>query len=157
MLQNKEKGEIYMKRPMTLVAFIISTVFLGIDALLELIGLIEIINVAINWGASSLATSIIISILLFGVIVVAIVFNAISISAWNKNKDGFKKKKSKIITAIVFNFIVILFALIALIVGKGSSVAFFVLILFALVATNVLAFVDMGIEKNRIEKSDSQI
>lgn len=156
MLQNKEKGEIYMKRPMTLVAFIISTVFLGIDALLELIGLIEIINIAINWGAgSSLATSIIISILLFGVIVVAIVFNAISISAWNKNKDGFKKKKSKIITAIVFNFIVILFALIALIVGKGSSVAFFVLILFALVATNVLAFVDLGIEKNRIEKSDN--
>lgn len=155
MLQNKGKGEIYMKRPMTLVAFIISTVFLGIEALLELIALIETINVAIKWGASSLTTSIIISILLYGVVVVAIVFNAISISAWNKNKEGFKKKKSKIITAIVFNFIVVLFALISLIVGASAPVAFLVLIFLALVATNVLAFVDLGIEKNRIEKSDN--
>ena len=145
-----------MKRPMTLVAFIISTVFLGIDAVVDLLAILNYVDIVTRWGGNLLITSLIISILLFSVVVVAIIFNAMSISAWNKNKERFKKKKSQIITAIVFNFIVILFALITLIV-TATPVAFFVLILFALVATNVLAFVDMGIEKNRIEKSDSQI
>lgn len=144
-----------MKRVMTLVGFIISTVLLGIYSLIQLIGIAAIIDALSAVGAEGSATLAIVLIITIALCVLALVFNAIAITAWKKDAAGYKKKKGMVITAIVFNFILILF----LIIGMASGVVgvLDILLLIALIAANVLAFVDMGLEKKRVAAAQQPV
>ena len=139
-----------MKRPMTLIGFIIATVFCGIYTLVQLFGLAVIIDLLTATGVTGGATLAVVMILTIALCVLALVFNAVAISAWGKNPEGYKKKRGMVITATVFNFIIMLL----LIIGMASGVVgvLDVLLLIAVLATNVLAYIDLGLEKRRVQK-----
>ena len=133
-----------IKRPMTLVAGILGTVAQGIVSILMAIGLVTILDFA--GGADGTATLLFVGILELAVFVVGLVMSIISITAWAKNPEGFKKKKGIMITAIVFDFIG---AIIGFIVGS----LFYILFALVLIAAAVLHIVDISIENSRVKKA----
>ncbi|MBP3619901.1 MAG: hypothetical protein J6J24_04495 [Clostridia bacterium] len=137
-----------MKRVMTLIGFIISTSLLGLYTLIQLVCVAAIIDHFSATGIQGGATLAVIFLITLALCIVTLVFNAIAISAWKKDPLGYKKKKGIVITATVFNFITILFLIIGMFSGAVGVLD--ILLLFALIATNVLAYVDMGIEKKRV-------
>ena len=139
-----------MKRPMTLVAFILSTVFLGIDTILELVSIPALIQVINSGYGSAMGGVIAITIILLAFIILALIFNAICIPKWNKSVGAFAGTKGFIITTIVFNFIIVGLILISLII-TGAIVPMSIIILLVLTATNVLVLIDLNMEKARVQ------
>ena len=139
-----------MKRPMTLIAFILSTVFLGIDTILELISIPTLIQIINSGYASAMGGIIALTIILLAFIILALVFNAICIAKWNKSVGAFAGTKGFIITTIVFNFIIVGLILISWIVN-GAIAPMPIIILLVLIATNVLVLIDLNKEKARVQ------
>ena len=134
---------------MTLIGFIIATSLLGIYTIIQLVGIAAIIDfLSATTGVEGGATLAVVLIITLALCVLALVFNAIAISAWNKDPAGYKKKKGLVITATVFNFVIILLLIIGMV--SGACGVLDVLLLPALIAANVLAYVDMGLEKKRV-------
>lgn len=145
-----------MKRPMTLTAFIISTVLLGIDLILELISLPAVFALfGLAEGDVMVAVVAIVMLLVIALVVVSLVFNSISISAWNKSVAEFPKKKGKVVTAVVLNFVLVALLIISAIMSSSITVMP-VLLILGLVATNVLALVDLSLEKKRVDAQAQQ-
>ena len=139
-----------MKRPMTLIAFILSTVFLGIDTILELISIPMWIQIINSGYGSAMGGVIALAIILLAFIILALVFNAICIAKWNKSVGAFAGTKGFIITTIVFNFIIVGLILISLIVN-GAIAPMPIIMLLVLIATNVLVLIDLNMEKARVQ------
>ena len=137
-----------MKRPLTLVGFILATVFLGIDTILELISLPTLLNVINSGYASSAMGVIILTFVLIVFIILALIFNIICIPKWSLSVGAFAGKKGFIITTIVFNFIIVGLVLISFIIGAITVMA--ILLLLTLTTANILILVDMAAEKNRV-------
>lgn len=123
-----------MKRTLTLVGFIISTVFLGIDAVLELIGLPLVFAL---FTEPALIFVAVIALATIALVIVSLVFNIIGITAY-KNYD---KRKKSVKTAIVLNFILVGLLLVSMIMGSFAIMS--ILLVLALVAANVLAIIDL--------------
>ena len=79
-------------------------------------------------------------------IAVALIFNAICISKWNKSKEDFAMSKGMLNGTIILNFVIVGIIVLLGIVNKYIDAMGIVLIL-ALVATNVLALVELNSEK----------
>lgn len=139
-----------MKRPMTLTAGILATVMHSVYTIFELIVFAALID-AVAGAGSGAATVVVIMGLTLALSVVSIVFNAIAITAWNKDAERFIKKRGMVITAIVFNFIVALFIIIGMIAYAAVGVVD-VLLLLVCIASNVLYIVDLCLEKKRVAK-----
>lgn len=144
-----------MKRVMTLVGFIVATALLGIYSLIQLIGVAAIIDLLTATGVQGGALLAVVIIITLALCVLALVFNAIAITAWKKDAAGYKKKKAMVITATVFNFVIILLLIIGM--ASGAVGVLDVLLLLALLAANVLAYVDMGLEKKRTAVAQEQV
>ena len=146
-----------MKRPMTLTGFIISTVMIAVYAgfsLFTLTLMIDLFSMANQ--TTGLVTVLALCLVELAFAVVSLVLNAISIRAWNKSPELYKKAKGKIITATVFNFILIVLLIIG-IAGTTEGVPVLnILIILALIASNVLAYVDLGMEKKRALKLEAE-
>ncbi len=138
-----------MKRPMTLVAFILSTVFLGIDTILELISIPALIQIISSGYGSAMGGVIAITIILIAFIIVALVFNAICIPKWSASVGEYAGKRGFIITTVVLNFIIVLLMIISMAIGAITVMA--VLLLLVLTATNVLVLIDLNMEKARVQ------
>ncbi|MBQ8909153.1 MAG: hypothetical protein IJY90_02595 [Clostridia bacterium] len=133
-----------MKRPLTLTGAILATVGQGIYGILALLAFI-------TYCEFGVLTYIIVALLITLVVLTALVMNIVSIGAWNKDKDGYKKLKGIIITAVVLNFVVVLNQLLDLFaagVSVGIVVLYFLLIGLN-VAGNVLMLVDLSKEGKR--------
>ena len=142
-----------MKRPMTLVAFILTIVMLSIDAILELIGIAFIFEIFAAAEAPGMIILGVIALITIALIVVSLVFNILGITAWNKDAQGYQKKRKFVITAVVLNFVLVLLMLISMFTGAFSVMS--VLLLLALVAGNVLAIVDLAREKKKVAQAQT--
>ena len=140
-----------MKRPMTLTASILGTVMHSVYSIIELYVLILLLDYA--GGVNGSGIVMVSTAIALALSIIALVFNAISIAAWNKSQDNFKKKRKFVITAIVFNFIVILFIIIGLLMS-GSLAVLDIITLIVLIAANVLFIVDLAIEKKRFAQPE---
>ena len=137
-----------MKRPMTLVSGIlglVSSVFMLIPGFICFVYGIEFLSNAGYYGGEELFI-----FGLFGIAigVLALVFNILTITAWNKAPEVYRAKRGKMITAIVFNFISL---------GAGILVSVYSLVFYfmpylivpLLVAAIALAIVDLCLENKR--------
>ena len=133
-----------MKRPMTLTGAILGTVVNAILAVLYVIGLVAIMEAIA--GATGAVTFLVVAILELAVVVVGLVLSIISITAWAKDAQSFKKKKALVITAAVFN---LLGAVLGFIAGSVP----YIIMALVLVASSVLFIVDVCLEGKRIAKT----
>lgn len=139
-----------MKRPLTLIGFILGTVMHSIYTVAELFLIALIIDLIVSAGATTSVFTAVILLITVALSIVSLIFNAIAISAWNKSPEGYRKKRGIIITAIVFNFIVVFFLVIGM--TSGSVGVLDILLMLSIIAANVLAFVDLGREKRRVAR-----
>ncbi|MBO5394892.1 MAG: hypothetical protein J6A28_03200 [Clostridia bacterium] len=87
----------------------------------------------------------------FIVDVLGIVFSAVSINAWNKTAEKYKKKKGVIITTGVLNLVMLLWiAIVYNVVSFSGNLMLYVLaIMLLLMSATILFFVDISQEKQR--------
>lgn len=98
----------------------------------------------------------IISILFFVVATLNIVFNGIVIGLWNKTSEEFNKKKGLTITAIVFDFLVVIATVVMMCLGSSGLVVLFLVIAMLLaIASAVMLLVDLCMENKRSSKQDA--
>ncbi len=146
-----------MKRPMTLTAFIIGTVVQAIYACFSLFTLTLVIDLlSASTETTGVVTVVALCLVELAFAVVSLVLNALAIKAWNKSPEFYTKGKGKIITATVFNFIMIVLLIIGIAGSTEGVPVLNILIILALIATNVLAYVDLGLEKKRVAKLEAE-
>lgn len=98
----------------------------------------------------------IISILFFVIAILSIVFNGIVIGLWNKTSEEFNKKKGLTITAIVFDFLVVIAAIVLMCLGSyGLAVLLLVIAMLLAIASAVMLLVDLCMENKRGSKQDA--
>lgn len=144
-----------MKRPLTLTASILATVFLTIEFIFEIISFIAIINTPNIPMVTEIS---IISIVLIVLLLVSLILNICMISSWNKSTEIFIKRKPALITTIVFNFICVLLYfiyLVAFVTVVTFFVAFIILTVAALIASNVLYIIDIAREGTKNKGEDN--
>ena len=147
-----------MKRPMTLVAGILGTVFHAIYTLFTLLGisvLIAALGVASDAGYTDSAAGLGIMFAIFTIIglalsVTALVLSACSIGCFKADAAKYRKKRGLIITAIVFNALVGIFGLINFSIWN-------IFVFLAMVAAIVLYIVDLCLEKKRVAKAEAAV
>lgn len=133
-----------MKRPLTLTGFILGTIFLGIEAIAGLILFIDFMNYTGN-------SIVIVALgLALALSIVSLIFNAISIPAWNKSPEVYRRKRGIIITAIVFNFIIVLFTIIGFASGETNPNMLTILEILGIIAANVLGIIDLTRESKKV-------
>lgn len=132
-----------MKRPMTLVGGILGTVANAIFAVMYVLAFSIIIEFA---GSVGFATVLVVALLELAVVLVGLILSILSIVAWAKAAEAFKKKKAIIITAAVFNIL-------GAILGFIAGTAFYIVLALVLVATAVLFIVDVCLEGKRAAKA----
>lgn len=139
-----------MKRPLTLTSAILGTVFQGILSLSSVILFIELID----YLEGSALTFVL--LLTIAIAVLGLIFNILSIPAWNKTPEVFRKKRGFIITAVVFNFVVVVLSLIGYAGGEARVNILSILMLIGLTTASVMFIVDMAIEGKRAAKFAQQ-
>lgn len=143
-----------MKRPMSLVACILNicaaVCYLAYQFLVALI-LFDLLK-----SASSIDTEglIMIALMLSSLLiaVIAIIFNAVSISAWNKTHEKYKTKRKLITTTLTFSYFLFILILIRLILSAGSNVVADIFVLIAIFVSNILLILDLALENRRARK-----
>lgn len=139
-----------MKRPLTLTSAILGTVFQGILSLSSVILFIELID----YLEGSALTFVL--LLTIAIAVLGLIFNILSIPAWNKTPEVFRKKRGFIITAVVFNLVVVVLSLIGYAGGEARVNILSILMLIGLTTASVMFIVDMAIEGKRAAKFAQQ-
>lgn len=139
-----------IKRPMTLIASILSTVFLSIAFVLEVVALGVLIDAFNQAGVVIPATYIVIVVLDFIVITISLVFNIFNIPCWNYTAEKFRKSAKLYITTICLTFFVALLDIISLSISGVSVWGIFNLI--AMLASGTLYIIDISLENKRIKK-----
>ena len=142
-ISNKKGENLQMKRGMFLAGAIIALVTCSISLLSSTVTFFSLIDY-FDLLSSAYIFGLILGISLE---VLAVIFNAESISAWKLSKTRFKKQKGYVITAIVFNFIIIgiYFLSFFTLETLGSTILPFL----ALLTGTILLLVDFCREKNK--------
>lgn len=145
-----------MKRPLSLVAFIAGAIIQTIYVFFALFLLTLFIDVLSTDGVDATGIVSLIVILAFELVfaIVSLIFNALSISSWNKSSEVYKKKRGIIITAIVLNFIFVVFMIVAFVIGVSTS-ALNIIVMVLLTIVDALAIIDLILENKRVKKIES--
>ena len=145
-----------MKRPLTLIAAILATVLVGIDFLIELIGFFQIISLLSNpsINASGIGGALALMVIMILIIATCLILNICSIPTWNKDAQGYKKKKGLLIATIVFNFIAMFLYIISMLGGLSNafSLILVIIVMISLLASSTLYIVDLARESSKVEK-----
>lgn len=144
-----KEGE--MKRTKTLIAGILGIimsfiiVFIWGNLLVSLFSIISGGNVSVN----ALAGFLIFAYFVIEICAIcSLIFSIFTVIYWNSKPEIYEKKKKLIITAIVFNFIGVLFFLISIFLNATpASIAISIIAILIYVAANVLYILDMKKEK----------
>lgn len=132
-----------MKKKLLLAGFVTATVGLAIFNLILIIGMIQIFSLLGGVSTEGIGGAIAIMIFEVLIFVVSLVLNAVCINTWN-DEEKFNKKKATIITAVVFNFISIIFLFYTFFGGgNAASIAFAVIVFLCVLAANVLILIDL--------------
>ena len=87
------------------------------------------------------------------VAVVGMILNAVSISGYAKSCQDFKKKYGVIITAIIFDFIIMVYSLLSLIVSnENNALWIYIFALIGLSVAIIFKIIDLILEKGRANK-----
>lgn len=141
-----------MKRPMTLTGGILGTVMQAIYTCYSLFALTLVIDlISSSSGATGATTAIVIMLLDLALAVTTLVLNALCITTWNKSPEQYRKKRGLLIATVVFNFIFDILSIISMVMN-GQVAVLSVIIIIALIATNVLILVDLGLESKRVAR-----
>ena len=151
-----------MKRPLSLSAFIIGTVFYGIEVFSTLIVLSVVIPLTMynpeqaggvggvdGYYNASIGAIVAVFVLMLAFAITSLVLNACAISSWNKPHETYLKKRGLIITAVVLNFIVIVLEFAGFFLYFNP---FSVFTLLGIITANVLVIVDLCLENGRVRK-----
>ena len=134
---------------MTFVASLIGTVLLSIYALVALVSFTSTME-ALRASYYVEVWEIINSIWSFVVVIPALIFNALAITAFRCSHEQYQKKRPILITAAVFDFVWALGLTIGFI--AISITAFEMLMFLAFVAVGVLIIIDFSQEEKRLQK-----
>lgn len=145
-----------MKRPMTLTGAILGTVAQAIYTCFSLFSLTLIIDLLSAGANSGAATIVAIMLLDLALAVTTLILNALSITTWKKSPELYRKKRGLLIATTVFNFIFVLLSIISMVMN-GQAAVLSIIICIVLVATNVLFYVDLGLESKRVANSGEEI
>lgn len=87
--------------------------------------------------------------------VTALVLNAVAITAWNGDAAKYRKRRGVVITAIVFNLLLVLYYIYNVAVAGANLIAIVesVIFILALAATSVFYIVDLCLEKKRLAQA----
>lgn len=144
-----------MKRPLTLISAILGTVvysILIISAIITLSSYIKYFDGVLMHANQIREFELMIGILIFVLtfVIVGLILSIFSIVAWDKSKEQYQNRRGGIITAIVFNFIMIITIIAGFSLSGFSFLSFIELMI--LLASAIMFIVDLSIEKNRVEK-----
>lgn len=142
-----------MRRKLAFSGFILGTIITAITAFFMLIGGILAIEILSSMDAGASIAIIVVEVLFF---VATLVLNAVSISATTTAKK-FDRRKGLVITTIVFNFLAMLVYIMPM-TAEGLPAGFivvYVLLMLALIASNVLVIVDLSLNKKAIKKEEN--
>lgn len=137
-----------IKRPMTLVASIIATVFLSIAFIVDIISIALLSDLAREAGTTIPSTIITGLIIGMSLILVALLLNILNIRVWNYTAEKFKKNKGIYITAIVFVLFIAFLAMISL--SNSDSIVWTIFYMIAMLASGTLYIVDLCLENKRV-------
>ncbi len=137
-----------MKRPMTLVASIIATVFFGIEVFATFIGLVAVADLASSVGASLPGYFYAVMVITLLFVATSLVLNILCIPTWNKSFEIYRKRRGVHISTLVFNFLSVVMVLI----GTSEWTFYTVLFILAVVATIALYIVDLCLENKRMAR-----
>lgn len=142
-----------MRRKLAFSGFILGTVITAITAFFMLIGGIVIIEMLSSVDADAYIAIVVVEVLFF---IATLVLNAVSISA-TTNAKKFDRRKGLVITTIVFNFLAMLVYIMPMTTEVLSTgvIVVYVLLMLALIASNVLAIVDLSLNKKAIKKEEN--
>lgn len=142
-----------MRRVKTLTAGILATVTQAIFSIIMLVALFLIVDL-ISMGATGVEGTIVLMAILTAVVLTTLVLSIVAIPAWAKDAVGFKKKKALIITAVVFNFVVVLYQLISLVTAApaAGTIILYVILMGMSIAANVLWLIDLAQEGRKVNQ-----
>lgn len=144
-----------MRRVNSMIATIMGTVINAIQLIINLFACFTIFGLLADAGNESVTAVllvVVVSIVLLAFLLVAFILTCRIFKYMNASHEVYASKKGLIITAIVFNFLV---AILLFAFGTGGSVGNILINVFcalALIATNVLYLVDLGMEDGRVKK-----
>ena len=143
-----------MKRIMTLVGAIVATVFHALFSLILLLGLALVIEALKVIDGEFLGAFVaIIMLVLTAVGIVTLIFTAIAMSAFSCDHEKYTKKRGLLLTAVVLNFVVAVFAFIVLCTNFSAT---YLLWFLASVAGGTLILVDICLEGKRVAKLQAE-
>ena len=137
-----------IKRPMTLVASIIATVFLSIAFIVDIISIALLSDLAREAGTTIPSTIITGLIIGMSLILVALLLNILNIRVWNYTAEKFRKNIGIYITAIVFVLFIAFLAMISL--SNSDSIVWTIFYMIAMLASGTLYIVDLCLENKRV-------
>lgn len=140
-----------MRNKLGFIGSILGTCFAGISSIVFLAALALLIDLMSALGESSLLT-LLIMIIALAVVVLALIFNILSIVASN-NIEKMNKKKGIIITAIIFDFIASVLLFYA-IINKFSTLD--LLCALGLIASAILLICGLSGLKKQIMKVEEE-
>ena len=166
-----------MKKKLLLSGLIIATIALALISLYDIVTMILSLfifsglfagdsSVTADSSIGSLLVFVAIMIALLMFFIVALVLNSVSINAWDKI-ETYKNKKATMITAVVFNFLVIVFLTVVSILVGSYTTAFAIatlviclIMILALIVSNVLIIIDISVDVNidsdKVEDEDKK-
>lgn len=131
-----------MKRPLTLVGFILTTITNTIFTIVTLISLVFLLS-NLSFLGSNGATIILIVCSVFLVAIVGLLFNAFCIQVWNKDLENYKLLKNRILTSVIINSLPIFYLIFFYINKAEIAVIIGFLVLFILNSiSNILILID---------------
>lgn len=136
-----------MKRPLTLIATIISTALVLVDGFIQALGMLIILDLLFGLNAKGVTPVVVISAIIVVLLLLAIVFNVLSGTLWAKENEVYKKRKWILITTWTINFLLITLYVLSFALGRYYTLGLITAIV--LVVANALTLTDYFLEKKR--------
>lgn len=148
-----------MKRINSLTGTILGTIVNSVQVLINFYSLILLFAIIPNLdgsNASMIAFTVLTSILLMAVLVVAFVLTLLTFKYVNGTPELYRKKRATTIATIVFDVLVVILLFAGGISDNALSTVINVICALILVASVVLYIVDLCLEDKRVEKVKQQ-
>lgn len=149
-----------MRRKLAFSGFILGTCIMAITTFFMLIGAIMVADLLAGTGSTDTGAVIAVIVLEMLFYIAILILNALSISA-TTTASKFDRRKGLVITTIVFNFIAVFMYILSISVsgtgvGMSGVIVFYVIFMLALIASNVLAIVDLARNGTALEREKAK-
>lgn len=149
-----------MKRNLSFVGTILSTIANGILVIISVISLIIVFGIiaGISGQTGSVQAELMVAIISIGIslLMLALVLAAFILSCKmfkyiNATHEDYTKKKSSIISVIVLNFLVMILCILSMDPSSVGTFIFYLICMLVLLASNILFIIDLAQENKKVE------